>query len=328
MSDSSDQMNPIDALLSRSRRLHTAPTVALRVVEITGSPAFRTEDVVECLRNDPALTGAILRLVNSSRFGLRYRITSLRQAVSYLGSRVLRLMALGFGLVQHLTENRPGELYQLYWKRSLTMAGAARICAERIGEDADEAFTAGLLSDIGMLVLAQSSGHDYANMALTAANSESLIEAEQQQFGFDHAEVTARLLRTWNLPSSFVEAAELHHRSDGCYEPLTQIVRASSLLADALWWPQSTRMESLTNLLAEEFDCDVDDLIDLALACQGAVQEAAEVFGVRLPAEIDIALVESEARSQLQMITLDAMFELDGVDSAADLPHGPPPSEF
>ncbi len=309
--------DPMETLLNRAGQLHSAPTVALKIVEITRSPAFEIGDVVDCLQRDPALAGSILRLVNSARFGLLYKVAGIRQAVSYLGSRVLRLTALSFGLVRHLTRNQPGRLYEFYWKRSLTMACAARLCAKRIGEDQDEAFTAGLLSDLGMLVLAQFHGNHYADMAVAVDDSEQLVSAEQEQFGFDHATVTARLLQKWDLPSAIVEATGEHHQHSHSAAPLTRLLRVASLLTDALWSPQSARMQVLTELLADEFDCDMDDLIDLALACRSDVREAEDIFGVRLSSDIDIDMVQSEARRQLETATLDAMLELDVFDAMA-----------
>jgi HD-like signal output (HDOD) protein len=311
----SARQNKIDALLQQADRLHSAPTIALKIVEITRDPDFEIREVVTCLEHDPPLAGSILRLVNSSHFGLAHQVSSVQQAVAYLGRRALRLAVISFGMVKNLTSNAPGQLYGLYWKRSLTMACAARLCAQHIEADADEAFTGGLLADLGMLVLAQVHAEEYVRVAIDNADSDKLVESEQEYFGFDHAAVTARLLEQWQLPDELIEATASHHRWQRSGPPLTLLIYLSHLFSEILWTPMSPHMQAFQSLLAEQFDCDIDTLVDLALGCQQAVRESAEIFQVQLSGEIDIDAVQREARRQFESAALEATLDLDSLEA-------------
>ncbi len=314
-------MDEIDELLEQAGRLHSAPSIAIKIVEITSIPDFAIKDVVRCLEHDPALAGSILRLVNSAHFGLGRQVSSIQQAVAFLGRRSLRLAVISFGIVQHLTRDMPKQLYDLYWRQSLTMASAARLCAQRIRTDADEAFTVGLMADLGMLLFAQVHGMEYVKLAMAATNSEDLISSERERFGYDHAAVTARLLDRWHLPDEIVQAAHGHHRLHDQPSLLSQVACVANLFAEALWTPESPHMQLLKEMLADEFDCGVDDLLDLALACRSAVIESTEIFQVQLVGDIDIEAVQLEARRLFEDVALEAAVDLDSVESMAEGSH-------
>jgi len=256
--------------------------------------------------------------VNSSFFGLGHRVSSIRQAVVFLGRRAIRLAAISFGMVKSLTRDTPAQLYARYWKRSLTMACAARLCAPRIDADAEEAFAGGLLADIGMLVLAQVHGGGYVSLAIANEDTDALIGAEQDRYGFDHAAVTARLLEQWQLPEPLVEAAASHHRPHVSGPPLALLIHAANLFAEVLWTPGSPCMQSLQWVLAERFDSHVDDLVDLALATKQAVQESAAIFQVELAEQIDVDAVQREARRQFESTAIEATLDLDSLESVMD----------
>ncbi len=294
---------------------------------MTRDPYFEIAEVVKCLEHDPPLAGSILRLVNSSHFGLAHQVSSIQQAVAYLGRRALRLAVISFGLVKNLTSDAPGELYSLYWRRSLTMACAARLCAKRIDVDADEAFTAGLLADLGMLVLAQVHADEYVRLANDHPDPEELVEAERACYGYDHAAVTARLLKKWHLPEELIEATSDHHRLQRSGSPLTQLVYVSHVFAEILWTPAGGHMKAFQALLAELFEIDIDGLLDLALDCQQAVNESAEIFQVKLAGEIDVDAVQDEARRQFESAAIMATLDLDSLEAAFEDHSAYPPRE-
>lgn len=96
------------------------------------------------------------RIPNSdSLFGLANKVSGVQHAVTYLGRRTLRIAVLSFGLVDCLMEATPAVLFEVYWRRALTMACAARLCAKGVNEDEDTAYCAGLFADLGVLVFAQ-----------------------------------------------------------------------------------------------------------------------------------------------------------------------------
>ena len=154
--------NLLEPLVKRARRLYTLPAVAMQVVELTSQPTIDAQALKNCVENDPALTTKILRVVNSSLFGLSRQVTDLNQALALLGTRPLKLLVLGFSLPKELLLGLPAEVLGRYWRKTVIKAVAARELAESLWRyPSDEAFITGLLQDLGMLALIQDLGDPY-----------------------------------------------------------------------------------------------------------------------------------------------------------------------
>ncbi len=307
----------LDELLNRLDKLHSSPTVALRVMEITRDPEFQMESVAECLELDPALSASILRLVNSSYYGLVDEVTNLRHALTYLGRRSLRLTVLSFGLVKALVSGAPAQFHQNYWRRSLTMAAAARECAKMIKGtrvDPDTAFATGLIADLGMLVLAQLETDTYVEIAEEPDHTIDLVQRERAAFGFDHMAVSRGLMMRWQLPEDLVEAVGNHHVYLPVSTPLNHIALVANLITEVIWTPVCPYMQPLQQVMFRQLDLDVDDLITLVLATKDSVDEGTDIFGVRLQGEIDLEAVELQARELFKVASEDIANDQDSVD--------------
>jgi HD-like signal output (HDOD) protein len=142
--------------------MYTLPAVAMQVVELTNRPTIDVVALKECIQNDPALTTKILRVANSSLFGLPSKVRDLNQALTLIGSTRLKLMVLGFSLPDELLSNLDMDVLKNYWRHALVKAVAAREISEMVWKiPGDEAFIAGLLQDVGMLALIQDLGRPY-----------------------------------------------------------------------------------------------------------------------------------------------------------------------
>jgi putative nucleotidyltransferase with HDIG domain len=316
-----DQTAAIDQLLRRLEKLHSSPAVALRIMEITRDPDFDIAKVTACLEHDPSLTAAVLRLVNSSYYGLPVKVTEIQRAIGYLGRRSLRLTVLGFGLTKALARGCPKAIHQQYWRRSLTLAVAARKLAERTadrGVNPDVAFAAGLLADLGMLVLAQLETEEYLLVCEAGDHVVTQLVREREKFGFTHVEVGTRLMEEWNLPSELIEAVTHHHKSPVEAQPLSHVLKAANLLAEVLWTTESPHMRLLLPLLKTRFDLGVDDLIILATECKRAVEESVEIFQVRLDDEIDVEALQREARTLYEAAVFEISADLDSHEDIGD----------
>ena len=311
----------ISELVGNVEKLHSAPAVAQRVLEITRDDYFEIRDVVDCLEHDPALAASILRLVNSSHFGLSSKLLSVQQAVTYLGRRSLRLTVLSFGIIDGLMRSAPSVLFETFWRRALTVAVAARICARELRLDCESAFTTGLFCDLGVLVLAQYDPKNYPRMYMDHAHDHELIDAEQNQYGCDHMTLGAELLRRWSFPDELTEAVRDHHVVPSDSPSLHQLAYTASLLAEVLWDPDSRRVPEVQSIVAEVFQGDTDKLIDLAIECKSAYAKALESFSVSLPGEMDPDTLRERAREQFRKAAIDASIELDGIEAVAET-HG------
>jgi HD-like signal output (HDOD) protein len=204
----------LEEIASRAVALYSRPTVAMELVRLAEEPRVDAKALKNCVAQDPALTCKILRVVNSSMFGLSRPVADLNQAIGLLGIKPLKLLVLGFNLPDTLFAEVAAEELRWYWTNTLTRAVAARLIAEQLWhKPGDEAFVAGLLQDIGILVLLRELGEPYARF-LTGVIEEKchLASLEQDTLGFDHLQLSAALLARWNLPARLGEAIALPKR--------------------------------------------------------------------------------------------------------------------
>ncbi len=316
-----DQLQAMDALIDRVDQLHSAPQVACKILDLIEDPDFVVHDVVECLEHDPALAASILRLVNSAHFGLSHRVISLQHAVTYIGRRSLRLAVLSFGLVDHLMKGTPAQIYHSFWQRSFTMAAAASRLAAVSGEvNQDEAYTAGLIVDLGVLLFAQLEATTYPLIYKEQPHGPILARAEERQFGFDHAALGARLLSRWNFPGLLVEATAVHHEEGSADHALIATIQAADLVADVLWVPKSPQLPRAKAIVERRFGLDLDGFITLAVDCKEIIAESEKIFGVCLPGSIDCNALLQKARHLYLEQGIEDSIELDSLTALVDDP--------
>ncbi len=316
----SDCTNAAEALIDRLDRLHSAPQIAQQVVRLTKDPNFDVQDIVACIQRDPALTARVLSVVNSSRYALQNKATNVKQAVNYLGPRTIRLITLTFGLVDSLSNGVSASVYQTYWRRALTMASlSCRLAEQRDDVDVDDAYTAGLLADVGVLVLAQFHTDQCAALTESFTHGPELIAAELFEFGVGHSMLGARLFERWGAADDLVEAIEGHHFDDPVSEsPLALTVRTASLLADAILTPQSESVVTAKNLLNEEFGLDTDALIDLVLDAEETINREAEEFSLGIGNPIDSQNLIAQAQRLFTDAAFDSALDIDTLTAAVD----------
>lgn len=200
--------------LALDQELPSAPDVVARLVPLTEEDAD-TEELIDLIDCDPALTARILRTANSSFFGQARTVTSVRRAVVVLGLSTVRNLSLGFAVWNATVDRVAREHARRLWDHSLAIALAAQHLAARSSLcDGSEAFTVGLLHDVGTLVLARHFGADYQPLLRVAGTRPGRPEREREAIGTDHAAAGALLLERWRLPTVLVEAVADHHASE------------------------------------------------------------------------------------------------------------------
>jgi HD-like signal output (HDOD) protein len=208
----------LEELIERTVSVPTIPAILMRVDRILASPESSAPDVAQAISNDPALASKVLRIANSAYYGLKAQVTSLDLAVALLGFKVIRNIVVTATLLDTFsgatrdTPLRPEE----FWTHSLRAAVGARMIHMRFLKGdraaADEAYVAGLLHDLGKLVLLDGKRREYYDLIQGAhGDGGSLSGREQEQYGFDHSDVGAVLARRWNLPESIISAIGGHH---------------------------------------------------------------------------------------------------------------------
>ena len=304
----------MDNLIDQIEELHSSPTVALEAFNRLKDPDFHMPELEKCLAADPALVASILRLVNSSRFGVSQTVSSLSQAMALLGARSIRLAILSFGLVDRLTRGAPAEVCQDFWRRALTMAAVASyLCRGNKTVLPDEAYTAGLLADSGVLLLAQVQCDEYVSLYAKHGHGSELIAAERKRLGFEHAALGARLFSRWSLPEQLTLAVQYHHTNVRNGSPLQRAVRAGDMMADVLWVPGTPRLAEAKEFLGAQFDLSLDGFISLAVECKADIESSADLFRIKLADSIDCKDLLQRALTQYKSEAMDASLDLDSL---------------
>ncbi len=200
--------------LKACRTLPSVPAVALQVLELCQDDEVSIGKVGKVLTRDPALASKVLRVANSPYYGVRSEVTTIERAITILGINATLSLALSFSLVRGLRQSaNSGFDHHAYWQRSVIAATAARVVgAAGYYANRDELFLAGLLQDIGMLVLNEAIPESYGEIIHSSKGShEALVQLERKEIGADHAEVGAWLLKRWNLPVNLQLATACSH---------------------------------------------------------------------------------------------------------------------
>lgn len=273
----------LDLFLERSRPLYTMPAVAAEVLALVDDVRTDATRLKNCIERDPALTTKLLRVVNSSLFSPARTVADLSQAVSLLGLRAVKLLALGFCLPERMFAAEASQAVAHYWRRALLRAVAAReLAVVAKWKEGDEAFLAGLLADVGIAVLLQEVTDDYVPLYQGAqAGDFNLLDAECRVFKFDHVELTRRLLEEWRLPTAI--AATIGEARDGGDAKLTlrrpaRLLYVAELLAAVVLDDRADLWPLLVEGAERHLRLSPHELTDLGTAVEVKTTELAGAF--------------------------------------------------
>lgn len=200
-------------LLTGSTELFSLPDIYFQLSEMLHDARFSLADIGKVIAKDPALSARLLRVANSPYYGFQARVDTISRAVTVIGSDDLSSLILATTVVDCFG-NIPSELIDMtsFWMRSVHCAVIARLLARHSAVlHSERLFLAGLLHDIGSLVLSQKIPDQYTEVLLAADHNRALVAGlEQKLIGFTHADVGRELLKTWGLPESLYETI-------GCY---------------------------------------------------------------------------------------------------------------
>lgn len=207
-------MELLDKYIDESSALPPAPRILVQLLSLLREENPDAEQIVRLIMFDPVLTARVLQFTNSAAIGLADPIHDLSEAVMRVGfNEIYRLVAAAvaettLGAAQRGYGLAAGEL----WEHSVVSAVSARVLARSVRLDENLAFTAGLLHDIGKLVLSSSLEDQYSILvAATEQSGQSLLEMECTLLGVDHASVGGRLMQRWSFPEKLILAVWHHH---------------------------------------------------------------------------------------------------------------------
>lgn len=245
--------NPVvPIVISEISNIATLPEVTLKIIQLVEDPNSTAQDLNKVITHDPALGARILKVVNSAFYGLPGQIGSINRAIVLLGLNAVKNIAIAASLAKLF---RGGQICESFsardlWMHSIAVGTGTRLLAERAGLGLpDEAFLAGLIHDLGIMVEIQARRTQFIEaIALMDANpGMTMKEAETKTIGAHHEEFGAALCKSWKFPSSFAYVTGFHHRPlevAPLNRTLTSLVHVADIIAADLEKPFDRDLET------------------------------------------------------------------------------------
>lgn len=270
----------LDQIVCRVDDLPALPHIVVQVLKLTEDPNSTVKELNDVICQDQVLTAKVLRLANSAYYGYPRRIGTIVEAIVMLGFNAIRNLVLAASVQNILKQDVPG--YRLeagdLWRHSIACAMAALTLSKRVRyHKPDEAFIAGLLHDIGKVVLNVYVNEAYEEIVKRVHQFQiSFLQAEEDVLGFTHAAVGARVVDKWNLPNSYVEAIAFHHEPQLAQENprLVAIIHLADVLCmtmgiglggDGMYYSVVPQAFAALGLKPEDLESIMGELGDLFL---------------------------------------------------------------
>ncbi len=259
----------LESLLQSGRQLPTLPVLIVQVQRAVANEMSGLRDIGAIIERDPALTARVLRVSNSALFTRGDPVTTIGAAVARLGMGHVRSLCLAVGVVRAFGSSQQRLDHRRYWEHS----AAVGMVAERLTDvstrygavEGPEAYVAGLLHDVGLLIMDQFFPEDFASIQQEMeADAVPLYQAELKRLGLDHGGVARLVLRRWQLPTQVIAGVAAHHSPAECAigaEGLARMVWAAEALCAAagLDLPQEGVAEVAPDLVLEHLAVPKED---------------------------------------------------------------------
>ena len=250
--------------------LSAQPAAAEQVLRLVGSPRSSAADLARVVETDPALSARVMRLANSPYYGIPRRVSSTQHAIVMLGFDTVRGLAVSAAM--SLLDGRPELGPDGFWRHAVTTAATCATIAKRIGAPEADAFSVGLLHDLGTVLLHRRDATKFAE-ASTQPSMSQIVAAEIAAFGITHGQIGSEALDAWGFPRPFVEAVALHqHGVEIATHALGRILKVAEAIAlehapmpGYPGTPDFDRLLQSVRLRPEDFDAikvDVDAQLD------------------------------------------------------------------
>lgn len=288
MENTESQPKIVRTAIERIRNIHTLPEIAIRIRELLDDPECTADKVDQLICTDPALSARILRVVNSSFYGMPGQFSSVKRAVIFLGLNAIKNITIAASLNKMFKAHpaMPNFHAEDLWMHSVAVGVLSQQIALRAGNVAsDDAFLAGLIHDVGIIVELQACRNEFAEVLKRCSKDKDLTlrEAESQVFGVTHEEFGAELCRAWRFPGQLIDVTSRHHNPETLPEHsriMPRIVHLADLLANKAGKHAAPGAEGkvITSDLLDKVGVTIDDLSLIAKELPDRIAEVKQVY--------------------------------------------------
>ncbi len=260
----------------------TPPVIVVRLVQLLAKESVTAEEIAETMALDAGMAARVLHLANSVALGGGTQVDSVPEAVLRVGVDGVRDIVFALAMVGAM---RPAHFdYKPFWRHSLAVAFTAQALqmqSLKPGTPFPETYTAGLLHDIGMLVLDRALGTRYHEVIEAArASARPLVEVEHEMLGTDHAHTGGRMLQVWRFPQILIDAVSNHHRPWESGQVVTQLVHLSDFICNhqGIHHGSGYFPESCDSRVWAELELDQGEMPKIIASVQGELARAEAVL--------------------------------------------------
>ena len=273
-------------LLKKFGDTKTLPHVAFRLTKLISNENSRMHEFEKLIKMDPALVMRLLRVVNSSYYGLRNKLDSISRAVVVIGMKNLRNIVVTTAIKEVFAKSSNEEVFSRIqlWFHCAAVSICSQMISERIFSRAgDDAYLCGILHDIGMIVECQVVQDLLVQVCkIYTPDTRPFIEYEREIIGTDHCEIGYLLAREWNLPVEVQEGIKNHHNTEGeiSQSSLTGIIQAADYIVSKLNYRAIPEMKTnISRDLATYIRENIEEYKALAKDLPDELSKAKEIYG-------------------------------------------------
>lgn len=282
-------IDKVNFYLHKSNQFPTLPTIYTSLMQVMSNPRSSIQDLADVIMKDQASVVKLLKVVNSSLYGLQGKITTVNQAIFYLGFNEVKNLLLALSVMDIFDKVKKSDKFNIVdlWKHSISVAVVSRLIATRLNvKETENFFIAGIIHDIGKLFYIHFFAEEYYNVIEKAKSQKiPLSDVEIEVFGLSHEIVGAELAKKWSLPPILINSIEYHERgkNNNKTDLLLATVHISNLISNMIKLGDSEQgyinepafeVWNLINLPAGSFKDMYDDI-------QSAYQAATSILQLK-----------------------------------------------
>jgi diguanylate cyclase (GGDEF)-like protein len=305
-----------------SKELPTLPIIATKLLALTAQEETTLTDIANLIAQDMGLSTKVLRVANSSFYSFPQQISSINQAVSILGINAVRSLVLSFSFLS-MGKSQKNSLFDFtqFWEHSLVQAAATKLILEQVANaDTEEAFTCGLLQNIGQLALATTLPQEYNQVLQRIIDSKASNDADSNSkegaseleiIGMTHADVGYEVGKVWGLPEGLLLPVKYHHLPQayqGNNQRCKQTIRAAYLanLLSNIFYSDTPEQyhKQFRNEAKQLLGLKVLGVNTVLKMIDKVIEQSAQYFGIKINPVKSVAEILQEANLRLSLINL------------------------